>query len=249
MKAFVVFGSDSDKSTYEPLCEKLREAGHMVEYETISAHRNPDRLEVALKEKDYQVVIAGAGLSAHLPGVVASKIENPVIGIPVNAHFGGFDALMSIVQMPFGVPVLSTPTNDPYAGISFITKMEKLEREDFNKITLVIDNVDLNYEFVNLELNRTKEYLAAEGIEFEISSEPKGGINIVFVTKEKMFFRETSGAVINVPIFDNAKKKTVSAAMDLFDFINKAGGLWVGVTNSRNAIKSVLKFRGALYGK
>ena len=247
MKVFVVFGSDSDKLTYEPLCQSLKDAGHQVEYETISAHRNPDRLEEALREKDYQVVIAGAGLSAHLPGVVASKIEKPVIGIPVEAHFSGVDALMSIIQMPFGVPVLSTPTINPNESVNFITEIEKLGKEAFERVTLVVDDVDLNYEYVVQELNRTKEYMDVEGIEYEVKHTPTSGINIAFVTKERMVFESSKNILINVPIYDNSKKKAAKTALELFDLVNK-GGLWVGVTNARNAVKAIVKFRGVLHG-
>lgn len=248
MKVFVVFGSDSDNKTYEPLCQKLKEAGHEVEYETISAHRNPDRLDEALKERKYDVVMAGAGLSAHLPGVVASKIENPVIGIPVSAHFEGLDALMSIVQMPFGVPVLSTSTIEPDAGIEFISKIEELEKSAFDKVNLIVSELDLNYEYVNLELKRTKEFLEAEGVGFEIKNEPAPGVNVVMVTKDKMVFKDSAELLINVPVYDNSKKKSASSAIDLFELMKK-GGLWVGVCNSRNAIKSLLKFKGVLHGK
>ncbi len=72
----------------------------------ISAHRNPDELDRYLKEsEDVSVIIAIAGLSAALPGVIASKTEKPVIGVPVSGKLLGMDALLSMVQMPSGVPV------------------------------------------------------------------------------------------------------------------------------------------------
>jgi 5-(carboxyamino)imidazole ribonucleotide mutase len=72
----------------------------------ISAHRNPDELDRYLKEsEDVSVIIAIAGLSAALPGVIASKTEKPVIGVPVSGKLLGLDALLSMVQMPSGVPV------------------------------------------------------------------------------------------------------------------------------------------------
>ena len=78
----VLFGSSSDSYVYEPLCELLQGNGLKVDFEIISAHRNPDRLEERLSLQDYACVIAGAGISAHLPGVVASKVQVPVYGIP-----------------------------------------------------------------------------------------------------------------------------------------------------------------------
>ncbi|VVB72298.1 N5-carboxyaminoimidazole ribonucleotide mutase [uncultured archaeon] len=71
----------------------------------LSAHRNPQELEQYIASTDARVFIAVAGLSAALPGVIASKPARPVIGVPVSAKLGGLDALLSIVQMPPGVPV------------------------------------------------------------------------------------------------------------------------------------------------
>ncbi|KKM64972.1 hypothetical protein LCGC14_1346000, partial [marine sediment metagenome] len=73
----------------------------------ISAHRNPNELDEYIKKCESLVYIAVAGLSAALPGVIASKTDKPVIGVPVSSKLGGLDALLSIVQMPPGVPVAS----------------------------------------------------------------------------------------------------------------------------------------------
>ena len=106
----VLFGSTSDASVYEPLCALLREQGWRVDFEVISAHRNPDRLEERLGEADFDSVIAGAGISAHLPGVVASKVMVPVFGIPVGSQFQGLDSVMSIQMMPRGALCCHGPT-------------------------------------------------------------------------------------------------------------------------------------------
>jgi len=71
----------------------------------ISAHRDPDKLDVYIKKSDAKVFIAIAGLSAALPGVIASKTDKPVIGVPVSGTLNGLDALLAIAQMPKGVPV------------------------------------------------------------------------------------------------------------------------------------------------
>ena len=104
MKVLIVCGSESD-------LEIAKRAGYIlegkkVEYdlEIASAHRNPERVKSLIKE-DYTVYIAVAGLSAALPGFIASLTDKPVIGVPVSAKLGGLDALLSIVQMPRGVPV------------------------------------------------------------------------------------------------------------------------------------------------
>ena len=101
----VVLGSESDKSVAEPALKVLDELGIDYEVEVISAHRSPKRLEEYVKACGAEVFIAIAGLSAHLPGFIASRTLKPVIGVPVSAKLGGIDALLSTVQMPRGVPV------------------------------------------------------------------------------------------------------------------------------------------------
>jgi len=83
----------------------LDESGEKYDLQVISAHRDPEKLADYLERSDALVFIAIAGLSAALPGVIASKTDKPVIGVPVSKKLGGLDALLSIVQMPPGVPV------------------------------------------------------------------------------------------------------------------------------------------------
>lgn len=101
----VISGSEKDKEIVEKVKKILDEYNISAEYQVISAHRDPDRLDRYVKNTRAFVFIAIAGLSAALPGVIASKTEKPVIGVPVSGVLLGFDALLSIVQMPKGVPV------------------------------------------------------------------------------------------------------------------------------------------------
>lgn len=108
MKVGVIFGSSSDKDIMKKVTDTLKTYG--VEYipAILSAHRMPDLLKAKMEEMEasgVDVFIAGAGLAAHLPGVVASHTVKPVIGVPVKAALNGEDALLSIVQMPPGIPV------------------------------------------------------------------------------------------------------------------------------------------------
>ncbi len=102
-------GSESDRPTMEKGADILREAGVDVQVEVSSAHREPNRtakIATEAAEQGFSVVICGAGLSAALPGVVAAHTTLPVIGVPVSAGtLGGLDALLSVAQMPPGVPV------------------------------------------------------------------------------------------------------------------------------------------------
>ncbi len=103
----IIMGSKSDEELAKKAEEVLKE--HCVPYEVkvLSAHRTPKALDEYLeKSKEYiKVYIAIAGLAAHLPGVIASRVEQPVIGVPREVKLLGLDALFSIVQMPPGVPV------------------------------------------------------------------------------------------------------------------------------------------------
>ena len=101
----IIAGSASDEHIVEKVTSVLSENKTDYDYKVISAHRNPDELDSFVKSSDAKVFICIAGLSAALPGVVASKTEKPVIGVPVSGTLMGMDALLSIVQMPRGVPV------------------------------------------------------------------------------------------------------------------------------------------------
>jgi len=105
----VIMGSQSDWETMKRACDILDELGVSYEKKVVSAHRTPDLMfeyaETAI-ERGLQVIIAGAGGAAHLPGMVAAKTELPVIGVPVQSKaLNGLDSLLSIVQMPAGIPV------------------------------------------------------------------------------------------------------------------------------------------------
>ncbi|MGL5575525.1 MAG: 5-(carboxyamino)imidazole ribonucleotide mutase [Sarcina sp.] len=117
MKVAIFFGSKSDTETMRGAANALKEFG--IEYKAyiLSAHRVPEKLEEVIKKCENQgceVIIAGAGLAAHLPGVIASQTILPVIGVPVNGAIGGLDALYSIVQMPKSIPVATIGINNSY---------------------------------------------------------------------------------------------------------------------------------------
>lgn len=107
-KAAVVMGSDSDLETMKEAGKVLEEFGIQFKLTIISAHRTPERLFEFAKNagKEFDVIIAGAGGSAHLPGAIAALSALPVIGVPIESRaLKGIDSLLSIVQMPSGVPV------------------------------------------------------------------------------------------------------------------------------------------------
>lgn len=105
----IVMGSDSDAEVMAQACAALDELGVAYEMNVASAHRSPERTKQVISEAERDgaaVFIAGAGMAAHLPGVVASFTTKPVIGVPLaGGALQGFDALLAIVQMPPGIPV------------------------------------------------------------------------------------------------------------------------------------------------
>ena len=111
----IVMGSASDAEIMEPARSTLKEFGVSCEATVLSAHRTPDEtLQYAqgARERGIEVLIAGAGGSAHLAGVIAAKTTLPVIGVPIQSRsLNGLDSLLSIVQMPAGVPVATVAIN------------------------------------------------------------------------------------------------------------------------------------------
>ncbi|MCL1928245.1 MAG: 5-(carboxyamino)imidazole ribonucleotide mutase [Treponema sp.] len=109
MKVTIFLGSQSDKSVMKKAADVLKDLGINYSSRVVSAHRSPELLEKAIDEAERdgtEIIIAGAGLAAHLPGVIASKTLIPVIGVPIaSGALNGIDALYSIVQMPKTVPV------------------------------------------------------------------------------------------------------------------------------------------------
>ncbi len=123
----ILIGSESDRGIAEKTAKVLDNAVIDYEIKVISAHRNPEELEYYLKKSDAEVFIAIAGLSAALPGVVASRVKKTVIGVPVSSKLGGLDALLSIVQMPKGVPVacvgIDNGENAAYLALRILGRM------------------------------------------------------------------------------------------------------------------------------
>jgi len=107
-KVSIIMGSTSDLGVMEAAAKVLNDFEIPFEINALSAHRTPDvveRFARSAKDRGIKVIIAAAGMAAHLPGVVAAMTPLPVIGVPIKASFDGLDALLAIVQMPPGIPV------------------------------------------------------------------------------------------------------------------------------------------------
>lgn len=130
----VVMGSASDYEVMAPACETLHELGIPYEARVVSAHRTPDWLfkyAESARDRGLQVIIAGAGGAAHLPGMLAAKTLVPVLGVPVPATaLQGMDALLAIVQMPAGVPVGTLAIGKPGAANAALFAAQMLALHD-----------------------------------------------------------------------------------------------------------------------
>lgn len=115
IKVGIIMGSNSDYEVMQEACQVLDDFGVGYEKKVVSAHRTPELMYEYAKQAEsrgIKIIIAGAGGAAHLPGMVAAITELPVIGVPVKSRaLNGIDSLLSIVQMPAGVPVLTVAIN------------------------------------------------------------------------------------------------------------------------------------------
>jgi len=110
----IIMGSTSDLKVMEKAAELLNDFKIPFEINALSAHRTPEEVEDFSKnaaERGIRVIIAAAGMAAHLPGVIAASTTLPVIGVPISASLSGMDALLAIVQMPPGIPVATVGIN------------------------------------------------------------------------------------------------------------------------------------------
>ncbi len=110
----IIMGSTSDLEVMEKAASLLNEFKIPFEINALSAHRTPEEVESFAKNaksRGVKVIIAAAGMAAHLPGVIAASTTLPVIGVPINASLSGMDALLAIVQMPPGIPVATVGIN------------------------------------------------------------------------------------------------------------------------------------------
>ena len=126
----VIAGSKSDKAIVDAVLGVLKEFEVKYEARVLSAHRNPSDLREYVEASRADVFIAVAGMAAHLPGVIASLTIKPVIGVPVSGKLSGLDALLSIVQMPSGVPVASVAIDGGKNAALLAVKMLALSEPD-----------------------------------------------------------------------------------------------------------------------
>ncbi|MCO5141797.1 MAG: AIR carboxylase family protein [Oligoflexia bacterium] len=254
MKALVIFGSKSDANIYEPLKSRLIHNSHEVDFRMLSVHRSPELLDKELSSIQADVFIAGAGLAAHLPGTLASKSLKPVVGIPCTAALGGMDSLLAIMQMPFGIPVLTTAPNEYEAAVDLAGRVSRLDLQfSFEKFFLVVDRNKRNSPVIQMQMERAKKISEKTGIEIELKDKPQeNAVNICLVEINEKDPKsplglppipESSDEVrIYVPILNETLYRSDSAADLVYQRISSTPlGLWVGVNNVGNALLANLQ--------
>lgn len=136
MDIAIIFGSKTDLYLVEDLDKILKEFKLKYDIYVLSAHKAPEKLIELIKKlerEEVKVIISGAGLSAHLPGFIASFTDIPVIGIPIKKEIGGMDSLLSIVQMPKGVPVATVGIDNSYNAALLAIKILSINDEKMRK--------------------------------------------------------------------------------------------------------------------
>lgn len=156
----IIMGSTSDASVMEAAAAVCEEFTYPYEMTVVSAHRTPDRLVTYAREAEergIRVIIAGAGGAAHLPGMVAAMTPLPVIGVPVKSRaLNGLDSLLSIVQMPKGVPVATVAIDGARnAGLLAIRIIASSDAELREKMTAFLDAQRAEVEATRSEIERT----------------------------------------------------------------------------------------------
>ncbi len=159
-KVSIIMGSTSDLPVMEKAAAFLDEMEIPFELNALSAHRTPEKVEEFAKgayERGIRVIIAGAGMAAHLPGVIAAMTPVPVIGVPIKASLDGMDALLAIVQMPPGIPVATVGINGALnAGILAAQILATDNKELYAKTVAYKENLKQKIVKANEELAKVE---------------------------------------------------------------------------------------------
>lgn len=156
----IIMGSTSDLPIMEKAAKLLDELQVPFEMNALSAHRTPEAVESFAKNaksRGIQVIIAAAGMAAHLPGVIAASTTVPVIGVPIKSTLEGMDALLAIVQMPPGIPVATVGINAAMNAAILAVQMLSLADEELaTRFADYKDNLKKKIEKANEELKEVK---------------------------------------------------------------------------------------------
>ena len=222
----VIFGSKSDEATYRNILKILKKEKISYELKIASAHKTPEDVDNILRQ-DYKVIISGAGLAAALPGVVAAKIIRPVIGVPCQGSYQGLDALLSIMQMPPGIPVLSVGVGKAEIAAHAAVKILKA----LKKVVLVGDKNGKAFK-------KAEEILREFGVNHSHSEQIIGNVvNIQFVYFDESIEKKDQLIIYCPLLMDNDDK--AEASLNLLKHSDH--GLWVGLNNGTNAALAAIE--------
>ena len=158
----IIMGSTSDLPVMEKACKWLNDNKIPFEVNALSAHRTPDAVEAfakGAKERGIKVIIAAAGMAAALPGVIAASTSLPVIGVPIKGMLDGLDAMLSIIQMPPGIPVATVGVNAAQNAAVLAAEMIALTDEEVaKKVDAWKAGLGAKIEKANKELAEIKDY-------------------------------------------------------------------------------------------
>ncbi len=158
----IIMGSTSDLPVMEKACKWLEEQEIPFEMNALSAHRTPDAVEQfakGAKARGVKVIIAGAGMAAALPGVIAASTPLPVIGVPIKGMLDGLDAMLSIIQMPPGIPVATVGVNGAQNAAILAAEMMALGDEDIaKKVDVWKAGLGKKIEKANADLDSITDY-------------------------------------------------------------------------------------------
>ena len=222
----VIFASKSDEDSYKKITKILDKNKVSYDFKLASAHKTPDDVDNILKQ-DYKVIISGAGLAAALPGVIAAKSIRPIIGVPCKGNYQGLDALLSIVQMPPGIPVLAVGISQ--ADFAAHSAIKILNRSQ--KVVLVGDKN-------NDAFKKAEDILRKFKINHAHSEQlADNAININFVYFDEPLEKEDQ-LVIYCPLLMDKDDKA-EASLNLLKHSDH--GLWVGLNNGVNAALAAIE--------
>ena len=216
MKTLVLFPGKTDEETYGKITTELEKENINYALRLASAHKSPQLVHEILKE-NYDLIISGAGLSAALPGVIASEKLVPVLGVPCPGAYGSLDAFLSIAQMPPGVPVLTVTAEN---AAKEAKKIMDAMTEKKNKVTITGEGKPAEKAIKTLQDMNVK---------FETGNPNKNSINIKITQVGEPEPETTDELTIYCPSGDTKPEDAIKAM--------KAAkqGLWVGVNRGENA--------------
>lgn len=230
MRVQVLFGSASDEKVFNPLVDSLHPLGE-VQMNVASAHRDPQLVREIVTSDKADVFIAGAGLAAHLPGVVASLTKKSVFGVAVNGAFGGLDAFLSIAQMPKDIPVMAVTENN----LGHISKfLQRLPSLDFKTIRLNWDH-QIENALVTEAIAQIEKETQMSVVWSDLQDEKT--IGKILTSEDRV-----PSYGLNILMLSPKDKGDGARALDFYKWAQD-GGCWVGVNNVKNFSLQILKLK------